>query len=98
MRLLDDVVWIAVAPPTEKIGMIHVPVVAQETTDWEHTPVHRGTVLFTGPGLRTKHGRKPMHVAPGDTVVIDQDQMEFVNYDGQELVVTREPEILALEQ
>jgi chaperonin GroES len=89
MRLLDDVVWVRRFQTGEKIGLIWIPPKAQEKSE-------QGKVIAVGPGRRLKSGiRKPMDVAPGDHVLISNWHVEEIDLEGKEVLVTREPEVLA---
>jgi len=89
MTLLDDVVWVRRFKIGEKIGHIWIPPKAQEKSE-------QAKVVAVGPGRRLKNGeRKAMSVAPGDHVLISNWHVEEMELDGQEILVTREPEILA---
>ena len=56
-----------------------------------------GRVVFAGPGKRTKDGKLiPNEVKPGDKVLFSTNGYQWTRINGKELVVTREPSIIAI--
>ena len=88
MRTNQDKVIVKCDPPIEKIGSIFVPEVYQSTL-WS------GTIIVTGPGRITDKGKFiPMSLHVGDRVIIDTARAMQLTYEGEELMVTREDEIM----
>ena len=56
-----------------------------------------GRVLYAGPGKRGKDGKLiPNEVKPGDRVLFSTNGYQWTRLKGKELVVTREPSIIAI--
>jgi chaperonin GroES len=71
---------------------IVIPDSAAETPD-------QGTVIAVGPGKRTEEGRVlPLDVKVGDTVLFGKYAGQAVKVKGEEVLVIREEEILAVIQ
>ena len=57
----------------------------------------QGVVLATGPGRRNDQGQfVPLIVQPGDTVLFGKYSGQTVKLDGEELLVIREEDVLAI--
>ena len=57
----------------------------------------RGTVLAVGPGRITDEGAKlPMDVKEGDTILYGKYSGTEVTVDGDELLIIRESDVLAI--
>ncbi len=57
----------------------------------------RATVIATGPGKKDTHGNLiPMHVKVGQVVLMDKYSGQDITIDGEEFVVTRQDEIIAI--
>ncbi|MCC6218302.1 MAG: co-chaperone GroES [Aquabacterium sp.] len=57
----------------------------------------QGVVLATGPGRRNDQGAfVPLIVQPGDTVLFGKYSGQTVKLDGEELLVIREEDVLAI--
>ena len=57
----------------------------------------RGEVIAAGPGeWQKKGGRRPLQVKEGDTIIFGKYSGTEVKVDGQELILIREDEILAI--
>lgn len=71
---------------------IVIPDSAAETPD-------QGTVIAVGPGKRTEEGKVlPLDVKVGDTVLFGKYAGQTVKVKGEEVLVIREEEILAVIQ
>ena len=83
---LHDRVIVKSAPAEEKTaGGIIIPDTAKEKPQ-------RGTVLAAGPGKKDE----PMTVKAGDTVLYGKYAGTEINFDGQEYLIMRESDILAI--
>ena len=91
LRPLQDRVLIRRVEPERKTpGGIFIPDTAQEK------PVE-GEVVAVGPGIRDDHGKLyPLDVKAGDRVLIGKYSGSEIKIDGEELVILREDEILAV--
>jgi len=76
----------------EKVGSLYVPDTAKEK------PL-RAKVLAVGPGKVGEDGKRvPMSVKAGDTVMIGKYSGTDLKIDGEECVILREEDILAVEE
>jgi chaperonin GroES len=76
----------------EKVGSLYVPDTAKEK------PL-RAKVLAAGPGrLDEKGTRVPMSVKAGDTVLIGKYSGTDLKVEGEECVILREEDILAIDE
>ena len=83
---LHDRVIVKPAPAEEKTaGGIIIPDTAKEKPQ-------RGTVVAAGPGKKDE----PMTVKTGDTILYGKYAGTEVNFDGDELLIMRESDILAV--
>ena len=83
---LHDRVIIKPAPSTEKTpGGIIIPDTAKEKPQ-------RGTVIAAGPGKKDE----PVIVKKGDTVLYGKYSGTEIRIDGQDLLIVREGDILAI--
>lgn len=58
---------------------------------------NRGTVLAVGPGHRNKKGQlRPLDVRAGDTVIFSKWAGSEITLEGQELVLVRESDVVAI--
>ncbi len=79
-----------VAEQEQTAGDLYIPDTAKDKPT-------RGTVLAVGPGTRDEDGnRVPLDVAPGDTVLFGKFAGTEIVLDGQERVILREDEVLAV--
>ncbi|MES2702914.1 MAG: co-chaperone GroES [Bacteroidota bacterium] len=83
---LHDRVIVKPAPAEEKTaGGIIIPDTAKEKPQ-------RGTVVAAGPGKKDE----PMSVKSGDTILYGKYAGTEVNFDGEDLLIMRESDILAV--
>jgi chaperonin GroES len=83
---LHDRVIVKPAPAEEKTaGGIIIPDTAKEKPQ-------RGTVMAAGPGKKDE----PMTVKTGDTILYGKYAGTEVSFDGQDLLIMRESDILAV--
>jgi chaperonin GroES len=88
--LLDRVVVRRVDSDTVTKGGIVIPDAAAEKAD-------RGTVLAVGPGKRNNDGDLiALDVAPNDNVLFGKFSGQTVKIDGEELLILKEEDILAV--
>jgi co-chaperonin GroES (HSP10) len=95
LRPLNDRVMIETIPPAQKIGLIHVPEVAQRQNAAE------GIVKAVGPGQQLPDGtRAPMSVGVGDRVLFQPRPMSEIEARktkaGERTVVVHDGDILAI--
>jgi len=91
IKPLEDRVVIKPAPPDEEVqGGIIIPDTAKEKPQ-------KGEVKAIGPGRVSDTGNKiPMHVKVGDTVLYGKYSGTEVTVDGEEVLILRESDILAV--
>ncbi len=90
LTAVQDVVIVKPDPPVERVGSIWIPE-AFANTLWS------GLIVAIGPGRLDGKGRfRATSVRPGDYVVIDTAKAVQITYQGEELMVTREPELLGI--
>jgi chaperonin GroES len=83
---LHDRVIVKSAPAeTKTAGGIIIPDTAKEKPQ-------RGTVIAAGPGKKDE----PMSVKPGDMVLYGKYAGTEINLDGEDLLIMRESDILAI--
>jgi chaperonin GroES len=83
---LHDRVIVKPAPAEEKTaGGIIIPDTAKEKPQ-------RGTVMAAGPGKKDE----PMSVKTGDTILYGKYAGTEVNFDGEDYLIMRESDILAV--
>lgn len=88
--LLDRVVVRRVDSDTVTKGGIVIPDAAAEKAD-------QGTVLAVGPGKRNNDGDLvALDVAPNDRVLFGKFSGQTVKIDGEELLILKEEDILAV--
>jgi len=88
--LLDRVVVRRVDSPTVTKGGIVIPDAAAEKAD-------QGTVLAVGPGRRDKDGTiTALGVVPDNRVLFGKLSGQIVKIDGEELLILKEEDILAV--
>ena len=91
MEPLSD--HVCIQPQEEKesrVGAIIIPDTAKERPQL-------GTVIAVGPGKKDKNGvRRPLAVKTGDTVIYAKYGGTEFDLDGNEYLVVREPDILAV--
>jgi chaperonin GroES len=74
----------------QQIGSILIPDSAQEKPQ-------RGTVLAVGNGTIREDGtRVPLDVKPGDLILFGKYASQNITLDGEELLIMRETEVLAV--
>ena len=78
-------------PPTLSRGGLHLPATAHKP------PSLRGVVVAAGPGMPTLWGRWPMPVKPGDHIVFAYEPGLPVKIDGEDYLLMRDDNILAIE-
>ncbi len=83
--LHDRVIVKAAAAETKTAGGIIIPDTAKEKPQ-------RGTVVAAGPGKKDE----PMSVKPGDTVLYGKYAGTEINLEGEDLLIMRESDILAI--
>lgn len=77
-------------PELKTAGGIVIPDSAGEKPE-------QGVVVAIGPGRRTDQGQHvPLIVQPGDTVLFGKYSGQTVKLDGEELLVIREEDVLAI--
>jgi chaperonin GroES len=87
---LSDRVVVKATEETEQMrGGLYIPDTAKEKPQ-------QGEVMAVGPG-RTEDGKKiPMEVKPGDKVLYGKYSGTEVTIDGEQLLILRESDILAI--
>lgn len=83
--LHDRVIVKPAAAETKTAGGIIIPDTAKEKPQ-------RGSIIAAGPGKKDE----PMTVKPGDTVLYSKYAGTEINLDGEELLIMRESDILAI--
>jgi chaperonin GroES len=83
--LHDRVIVKPAAAETKTAGGIIIPDTAKEKPQ-------RGTVMAAGPGKKDE----PVTVKAGDTVLYGKYAGTEINIDGEELIIMRESDILAI--
>jgi len=74
----------------QQIGGIIIPDSAKEKPQ-------RGTVIATGSGTVREDGtRTPLDVKPGDLILFGKYASQDIKVDGEELLIMRETEVLAV--
>ena len=92
LKPLHDNVVIRVNEETQSAGGIVIPTGAAEKPS-------QGTILAVGPGARQDNGEiAPMSVKTGDVVVFKQYAGTTIKVDGEEVLVVRDSDIVALVQ
>lgn len=88
---LEDRIVVVVDPVMEKTeGGLFIPGTVNERPS-------KGTVLAKGPGRRTKKGVVlPLDVSVGDKVLFSQYSGQKVEMNGDEFLILREEEVLAI--
>jgi len=90
LKPIGDRVLIRYVPADEKVGSIVIPDTAKEKPQ-------QGIVEAVGDGKIDEKGqRQPMHVKAGDRVLFGKWSGTEVRLDGQDYMVLRETEILAV--
>ncbi|MBN2031207.1 co-chaperone GroES [bacterium] len=91
IKPLEDRVVVKPAPPDEKVqGGIIIPDTAKEKPQ-------KGEIVATGPGKVSDAGEKiPMTVKVGDTILYGKYSGTEVTIDGEEYLIVRESDILAV--
>lgn len=91
IKPLEDRVVIKPAPPDEKVqGGIIIPDTAKEKPQ-------KGEIIAIGPGKVSDAGEKiPMTVKVGDTILYGKYSGTEVTIDGEEYLIVRESDILAV--
>jgi len=70
-------------------------IVLPETVSKERS--EKGEVVAVGPGRFSKHGERiPMSVSVGDTVMFKKYSPDEIEVDGEELLVIKEGDIMAV--
>lgn len=88
--LSDRLVVKALEETEEMRGGLYIPDTAKEKPQ-------QGTVLAVGPGRVTDEGAKlPMDVKEGDTILYGKYSGTEVTVDGDELLIIRESDVLAI--
>ncbi|MFT4062072.1 MAG: co-chaperone GroES [Edaphocola sp.] len=85
MPLHDRVIVKPAPAETKTAGGIIIPDTAKEKPQ-------RGTVVAAGPGKKDE----PVTVKPGDTVLYGKYAGTEINIDGEDLLIMRESDILAI--
>ena len=83
--LHDRVIVKPAAAETKTAGGIIIPDTAKEKPQ-------KGSIIAAGPGKKDE----PMTVKPGDTVLYSKYAGTEINLDGEELLIMRESDILAI--
>ncbi len=83
--LHDRVIVKPAAAETKTAGGIIIPDTAKEKPQ-------KGSIVAAGPGKKDE----PMTVKPGDTVLYSKYAGTEINLDGEELLIMRESDILAI--
>ena len=91
IKPLEDRVVVKPAPPDEKVqGGIIIPDTAKEKPQ-------KGEIVAIGPGKVSDAGEKiPMTVKVGDTILYGKYSGTEVTIDGEEYLIVRESDILAV--
>ncbi len=88
--LADRVVVKVIEPEEQKKGGIIIPDTAKEKPQ-------QGEVVAVGPGRITDNGQKiPLEVKVGDKVIFGKYAGTEVTVDGEEFLILRESDILAI--
>ena len=88
--LSDRLVVKALEETEEMRGGLYIPDTAKEKPQ-------QGTVLAVGPGRVTDEGAKlPMDVKEGDTILYGKYSGTEVTVDGDDLLIIRESDVLAI--
>ena len=88
--LSDRLVVKALEETEEMRGGLYIPDTAKEKPQ-------QGTVIAVGPGRITDEGNKlPMDVKEGDTILYGKYSGTEVTVDGDELLIIREGDVLAI--
>ena len=87
--LADRVVVRALEEAEQLRGGLHIPASAKEKPQ-------QGEIIAVGPGRFEKHTRVPMEVAVGDTVLYGRYTGAEVTIDGEQLLILRESDVLAI--
>ena len=88
--LSDRLVVKALEETEEMRGGLYIPDTAKEKPQ-------QGTVIAVGPGRVTDEGAKlPMDVKEGDTILYGKYSGTEVTVDGDELLIIRESDVLAI--
>jgi len=88
--LSDRLVVKALEETEEMRGGLYIPDTAKEKPQ-------QGTVLAVGPGRITDEGAKlPMDIKEGDTILYGKYSGTEVTVDGDELLIIRESDVLAI--
>jgi len=90
IRMIQDKIAVKPDPKLDKVGSIFIPERYQSTL-WS------GTVIAIGPGDYDAKGRFiPTELKPGQHIVIDTARAVEVRVEGEELMFTREGEVLGI--
>ncbi len=91
IRPLSDRLVVKALEDTEEMrGGLYIPDTAKEKPQ-------QGTVLAVGPGRVTDEGAKlPMDINEGDTILYGKYSGTEVTVDGDELLIIRESDVLAI--
>src|SRR5258705_12481348 len=91
IRPLHDRIVVRRVEETEVLpGGIVIPDTAKEKPQ-------KGVVLATGSGMRLENGTVvPLEVRPGDTILLGKYSGNEIVLDGEELLVLREGDVLAV--
>ncbi len=88
--LSDRLVVTALEETEEMRGGLYIPDTAKEKPQ-------QGTVIAVGPGRVTDEGAKlPMDIKEGDTILYGKYSGTEVTVDGDELLIIRESDVLAI--
>ncbi len=88
--LHDNVVLKIVCAPREKMGSIFIPDASQEKPQ-------EAEVVAVGPGRRDHKGRLwPCNVLVGETVTFSKYSGHEVTIDGEDLIIMRDADLLAV--
>ena len=87
--LADRVVVRAVVEAEQMRGGLHIPDTAKEKPQ-------QGEVIAVGPGRFEKDKRVPMDVKVGDKVLYGKYGGTEVTIDGEQFLILREPDVLAV--
>ena len=87
--LSDRVVIRATADAEEMRGALYIPDTAKEKPQ-------QGEIIAVGPGRFEKDKRVPMDVKVGDKVLYGKYSGTEVTIDGEQLLITRESDVLAV--
>jgi len=88
--LEDRLVVMPVKETEEMKGSLYIPIQAQEQSQ-------KGDVIAVGPGKVTDHGVLiPMTIGVGDMVIYGKYAGSTLSLDGEEVLVIRESDVIAL--